>query len=304
MHELSRSFRAHLDKSLFKSLGAAIPELEARFGEAYLDDFEAHLELLGRAFPERPWPAWAVQGFVRFNKEILREESQFRESGEYSAKAEDFDRIVEDTYDNADVMDRFYLVGLYCSYFIWPHHYDILTFFREAFLSGAGAEPERLAEWGVGHGLFSALALKRWPRAQAELCDISRHSLNFSEALLRASGALDRCRMLLADVTSGELPQPVDRLICGELLEHTPEPQLLLDRIRQSLRPGGIAYLTGAVNAPQSDHVSLFRSGEELTSLVEGRGFRIRQQVSLCHPNRMAEQNPPTVVAMVIESNT
>lgn len=300
MSELVRDFRDYLQRSIFKTLGEPMAALEARFGDAYRRDFEENLGILCHAFPDRPWPKWAAEGFIRFNKEILREEARFRQSGQYSATPADFDKVFDQTYDNAEVMDRYYLVGLYCSYFVWPHHYEILSFFREAFLEGE--EPEILSEWGVGHGLFSMLALGRWPHARAVLADVSRHSLSFSEAILAAAGRLERCSVRIGDVTAAAELVPVDRLICGELLEHVPEPAVLLDRIRASLRPGGSAYLTGAVNAPQSDHVSLFRNTRELTALVESRGFRIRRRLTACHPNRREEPNPPLVVAMVVES--
>jgi SAM-dependent methyltransferase len=302
MNDLVRDFRDELKKSIFGSLGEPIGELENRFGETFSLDFEEHLGLLRRAFPERPWPSWAVEGFIRFNREILREEKRFRQSGKYSARPEDFDRILEDTYDNSDVMQRYYLVGLYCSYFVWPHHYEILSFFREAFLNAEREEPETLSEWGVGHGLFSLLALRRWKRARAVLADISRHSLSFSQAILTAAGCMERCVARIGDVTKEPEEAQVDRIICGELLEHVPEPEVLLDRMRRGLRPGGVAYLTGAVNAPQSDHVSLFRSPEELIALVERRGFQISRQLAVCHPKRRGELNPPMVVAMVVES--
>jgi hypothetical protein len=298
---LIRDFRNQLERSIFKSLSEPIGELEGRFGETYSLDFEEHLGLLRRAFPDRKWPQWAADGFIRFNKEILREEIQFRQSGEYSARPEDFDRIVENTYNNTDVMDRYYLVGLYCSYFVWPHHYEILSFFREAFLNADSKEPETMSEWGVGHGLFSLLALRRWTQAKALLLDVSHPSLSFSEAILNAAGCMDRCSAQVGDVTQGPDGSPVDRLICGELLEHVPEPGLLLDRIHRTLKPNGLAYLTGAVNAPQSDHVSLFRSARELTALVEQRQLRITRQLAVCHPQRLKEQNPPMVVAMVVE---
>lgn len=109
MNDLVRDFRDELKKSIFGSLGEPIAELENRFGETFSLDFEEHLGLLRRAFPDRPWPSWAAEGFIRFNREILREEKQFRQSGKYSAQPEDFDRILEDTYDNSDVMHRYYL---------------------------------------------------------------------------------------------------------------------------------------------------------------------------------------------------
>jgi 2-polyprenyl-3-methyl-5-hydroxy-6-metoxy-1,4-benzoquinol methylase len=302
MNQALQEFRDHLRKSLFSVLGDSIETLQTEFGDAYSDDFAEHLGLLQQAFPDKPWPKWAVDGYIRFNKEILREERSFLESGEYAAQPEDFDRIVEETYDNAEIMERFYLVGLYCSYFIWPHHYEVLSFYRNSFLGVGDSEPATIAEWGSGHGLYSLEAMRRWPQAHAALADISSHSLNFSKELLAAAGVADRCSYRLGDVTASPNETPVDRLICGELLEHVPDPGRLLGQIRASLKPGGIAYLTGAVNAAQSDHVYLFRSPEDVTKLVEAHGFQIRDQLAVSHPNRSADQDPPQVVAMLAQT--
>src|SRR5688572_5961778 len=298
---LVSAFQEHVGRSMFRSLGEPIVDLGREFGDVYFSDFESHLHLLQSAFPAKPWPRWSADGFIRFSKQILREEASFRETGQYSAAPEDFDKITEAIYDNGAVMEGYYLVGLYCSYFIWPHHYQILSFFRDAFLRSGHAAPKTLAEWGVGHGLYSLLALQQWPGAKAVLADISRHSLSFSEALMAAAGCLDGCKPCLGDVMKSWDEWPVDRMICGEMLEHVPDPGKLLEQIRDGLNPNGLAYLTGAINAPQSDHVSLFRSEAELLRLAGENGFRVRRHLLVCHPNRRHDANPPQVLAMVAE---
>jgi SAM-dependent methyltransferase len=293
-------FHARLDRSVFRSLGAAVGGLADQFGAEYLDDFESHLELLRSAFPEKPWPDWAVQGFVNLNKAILKEEMHFRQTGQYAARPEDLERVTEEVYDNEEVMERYYLVGLYCTYFLWPHHYRILRFYRQSFLQ-AGPPPARLAEWGVGHGLLALEALRRWPAAGAALLDLSRFSLAFAERLLNAAGVGERCQSRLGDVLElPDLPR-VDRLICSELLEHVPDPGRLLDRVREALAPGGLAYLTGAINAAQPDHVYLFTSDEQLLGMLRDHGLTAREHLTACHPSREHEARPPAVVAMVVE---
>jgi ubiquinone/menaquinone biosynthesis C-methylase UbiE len=300
---LVQTFHARLNRSLFMTLGAAISDLTRDYGPAYLDDFERDLELLRAAFPEKPWPDWAVQGYVRLNKEILKEEMHFRQTGEYTAKPEDLGRVTEEVYDNEDVMDSYYLVGLYGTYFLWPHHYRVLDFFRRSFLR-IGPPPRRLAEWGVGHGLLTLEALRQWPEARALIVDVSKHSLGFAGRILGAAAVGGRCEPLQGDVLKlklADLPT-ADRIICSELLEHVPDPGLLLDRLCGALAPGGLAYLTGAINAAQPDHVYLFTSDRQLFRLVEDHGLVIKASLTACHPNREGSENPPAVLAMVVEA--
>lgn len=293
--------RSTLHGSLFRSLGRGMDQLEAEFGAPYLADFEAHLALLRASHPARPFPAWPVDGYVAFNRMILREEIRFRAAQAYSATAADLERIGEEIYHNEGVMGGYYLVGLYLTYFIWPHHYRMLSLYRDAFLGSEAGDCAAFAEWGVGHGLFSLAALRRWPDATGDLYDLSRHSLDFSEALLGAAGIAGRCRFAAADVLAApDLPR-VDRLVCSELLEHVADPAGVLRRVRACLNPGGRAFLTAAVNAPQADHVFLFRSETEVFDMVRAEGLRVTTHAMVVHPNRAAEATPPAVVGLIAE---
>lgn len=290
-------FCQHLNRSLFRSLGDYVPVLARERGSAYLDDFESHLRLLQDAFPAKPWPKWASDGYVALNKAILQEESEFRETGRYSAGVEDLEQVKHDIYDNPAVMERFYLVGLYCTYFLWPHHVLILDYFRREFL-GSGDAPSTCAEWGVGHGMLTLEALRAWPAATSVLADLSPHSLGFSQSLLTAAGLWPRCSAILGDVLTTPLPA-VDRLICSELLEHVPDPMALLARVRECLTPTGRVYLTGAINAPQPDHVFLIRTARELLNMARSAGLEVFSHLAVCHPSRAGDPQAPTVLALV-----
>jgi Methyltransferase domain len=300
--ELLSDFRAKLDGSLFRSLAKGIDVIQAEFGPAYLADFEDHLRLLRRAYPERPWPAWAADGFISFNRMVLKEELAFQTSGAYSASAEDIGRVTAEIYDSGKVMDGYYLVGLYVTYFVWPHHYRMLDFYRRNFLGSAAGAAARFAEWGVGHGLLSAAALTRWPEARAWLFDLSAHSLGFARHLLHAAGHAGRCAFVQGDVVEEPDLPVVDRLVCSEVLEHVPRPDRVLERVRAALAPGGRAFLTAAVNAPQADHVHLFRGDDEVFAMAEAAGLTVGPRLSVVHPSRADDARPPLVVGMVVEA--
>jgi ubiquinone/menaquinone biosynthesis C-methylase UbiE len=299
--KLMSELHGRLDRSVFRSLGVPIFRLADQYGPAYVEDFEYHLELLRLAFPAKRWPEWAVQGYINLNKAILKDDMHFRETGKYIAKPEDLKRVTEEVYDNEEVMDRYYLVGLYCTYFLWPHHYRILEFFRRSFLQ-VGPMPQHLMEWGAGHGLLSLEALRHWPKTRATLVDLSRFSLAFAQSLLKTGHVGNRYQCQQGDVVELAALPLADRIICSELLEHVPEPGRLLGRLRGALAPGGMAYLTGAINAAQPDHVYLFTSDEQLFRMLEEHGLAIKEHLTACHPNREGDRNPPAVVAMVVEA--
>ena len=96
-----------------------------------------------------------------------------------------------------------------------------------------------------------------------------------------------------ASVTAGDagrLPFPADcfdRIICSEVLEHVPDPDLVLSEISRILKPGGLfiasvprywpekicwALSEGYQNTP-GGHVRIFRSSQ-LRNSVEKQGFK------------------------------
>jgi SAM-dependent methyltransferase len=305
---LVSSFRSSLQASLFRTLGSGIDQLEQEFGAPYRQAFGHHLALLRAAHPDRPFPAWPVNGFIALNRMILKEELAFRESRTYSAGPADMERITAEVYDSDAVMNGYYLVGLYLTYFIWPHHWQMLRYYHQSFLAdGTGVErgdsalAGGFAEWGVGHGLLSLAALVRWPQARGFLFDLSDHSLAFARAVLEAAGHGGRCTFVQGDVLQAtDLPK-VARLVCSEVLEHVPDPLKVLQRVRTALLPGGRAFLTAAVNAPQSDHVYLYRSDEEVFEMAHQAGLRTCSSLSVVHPNRHNDLLPPSVVGLIVE---
>jgi SAM-dependent methyltransferase len=298
---LVSAFQESLKKTLFGSSAQAIDQLREAHGEVYLADFERYLNLLRNAFPEQEFPEWAARGFQRLGSAILREEVAFKKTGHYSAGQDEFDSLREEFYDNPEVMDGYYLIGLFCSYFLWPHHYRLLNFYRDEFLSRPMATPGLVMEWGPGHGLLGLEALKTWDRSPAVLIDLSAHSLQFCERIHAASAVLERCDLRRDDILACETLPQADRIICGELLEHVPDPRALVRQLRSSLQPGGTAFLTGAINAPQPDHIFLFRNARELLDLVEAEDLAVRSHLTVRHPSRETDESAPEVIAMVVE---
>lgn len=299
MLETCLSFRQALKSSFFSFLAKSMDELEARYGKRYVEDADKFITLLRETFPERAWPQWAVDSYVQFNREILKEERAFKETGHYSAGAHEFDQVKEKIYENAEVMDVYYLPGLYLSYFAWPHHYELLGFFRESFLK-TSPNVSSFMEWGIGHGFFSLNALLTWKDARVVGYDLSPHSLSFSKSLLSKAGMTGRFELVSADVLAAPM-NPVDRLICGEILEHVPDPKALLRKAHASIKPGGQVFISGAVNAAQPDHIYLFRSSKEILDLATESGFKIRASREFVHPNRKDDPMAPIVVALVLE---
>lgn len=76
-----------------------------------------------------------------------------------------------------------------------------------------------------------------------------------------------------------------DMLTMCEVLEHVEKPAEILASLRRLLKPGGRAYLSIPINAPDIDHIVLFETPEQVTELLESAGFRIEEQRLFCANN-------------------
>ncbi len=295
---LLTDFLGALRSSFFSFLAKPIDELIANEGRDYTRAAERHLERLKTAFPGKPLPNAAVEAYTRFNQEILREELEFKKTGRYAMDEATLAEVCEKVYDNAEVMEAYYLEGLYLTYYFWPHHYELVQYYTAQFVDQFPGG-ETLTEWGVGHGFLSLLFLEKWKDMKVSAYDISRHSIAYSEQMFTSAG-ISNATFHLADILEQPCPK-TDALICGELLEHVPDPNLLLQRAAAALAPEGRMFMTAAINAAQEDHVTLFRSDTEVLDLMREEGFEVESSLTITHPNRVEEEAPPQVVACVLK---
>ena len=106
--------------------------------------------------------------------------------------------------------------------------------------------------------------------------DISPSSKAFAENHLRAYGFGHRYGVELCDVITTPIGR-FDSLICVEVLEPLEDPLTFLRALRESLAPGGKAFITAAVNAANADHIYLYRSADEVLRHLDSAGFVLEQ---------------------------
>jgi 2-polyprenyl-3-methyl-5-hydroxy-6-metoxy-1,4-benzoquinol methylase len=109
-----------------------------------------------------------------------------------------------------------------------------LTVIRRFVGPAAGLD---ILEVGSGGGHV----LRMFPEARLTALDVSE---TFLEQARRNLSGLD-VRYLLGEIDAvGLKPRTFDRIICTEVLEHTLDPESILSRIAQLLRPDGAAVVT------------------------------------------------------------
>ena len=247
----------------------------AAFGNEWAVDFEGALAVL---CPDIEMLGAAAKGYSAFAFDSMRRQKAFEKALEYPHKT--YAQAASEVYFNDKHMTEEYLPGLLLSHYLWPHHYRQLQFFDTAFIGAMRSNPDcRFAEVGVGTAVYSRRVLTRLHGSNGAGYDISPSSCRFASGLLRDEITKGRYAMHQQDIIAQPITPGVPWLICVEVLEHLEQPVEFLRGLRACLAPGGKAFITAALNAAHSDHIYLYRTGEEVWDHLRAAGFSLEQSM-------------------------
>lgn len=220
----------------------------------------------------------AVDAFAQFSTDVNLAQARYERDGAYANKS--FEEVYNDHYSDAETMDG-YLWGIYLTNFLWAHHFQIMRFFQDQFLPRLG-DQARLVEVAPGHGGWGVWALVHRPGTTLAGYDISPQSITIATSVAKAAGVAGRAKYLeknALDLSSLE-PGRADGCICSFLVEHLEDPQHLYKVLAHLLKPGGFAFITGALTAAQVDHIYEYRYESELVKMCENAGLRVLETLS------------------------
>jgi len=275
----------------------AFRRVAATFGIGWQERFE---ETLTRLFPPEQL-AHAVRGYSEFAMDALRLHRRFETTGVYESKT--YDEASAEVYHNADYMNDIYLPGILLSHFLWPHHYRQRLFFESAFLAEMKFSKDvSFAECGTGTGYYSRIVLDSIPSSRCIGFDISPASAEFTRRQWRAFGVDGRAELELRDILRD---RPADRqvswLVSVEVLEHLEDPGAFLRALRQLLKPGGKAFITAALNAPNADHIYFYGHPDDVGKQLDAAGFTVEQcLLASAYPPRARGVPVPEAVAFIV----
>ena len=176
-------------------------------------------------------------------------------------------------YSNSAIME-YHMHGLLLAQFLWPDQYSRLHFFK-TYLNKL-KNTRKYLEIGAGHGLYVREVLQKLPCiTQADILDISETSLTLSKALIN-NKTIKFHKKNIFEADTNEL---YDFISIAEVIEHVENPAALLKKIKLLLNKDGIIFLSTPVNSPMIDHIYLFESIEEIRSLINATGFRIKEDI-------------------------
>lgn len=222
---------------------------------------------------------YAIGAYLKMCDSMLRCQIGFMRTGRYPVDSAAAAKLA--VYESDSEMLS-YMVGLGISQFLWPTHYKIFGFFKDAIREASSSTASYL-EIGPGHGLLLEYALNACPSmARVVAIDISPTSLELTKSIVQLfMPHTENLSFILGDVTQEDLGDGFDFITMGEVLEHVEQPQLLLRRLRSLLSPQGKAFISTCVNCPAIDHVFQFDRIEEIREMLVSSGLRIVRDMPL-----------------------
>ncbi len=220
-----------------------------------------------------------VDGYMSFVIDVNRSQMEYEKRGryEFTSHSEASSRV----YDNDQFISEYHW-GVYVTTFAWEHHLRIFEFFDSYFVSKLKQDkrPLRLMDLGSGSGIWSLLSLKALPGATSTLVDISEASVALCRKLVDVVGLSERATVMHGDALTFRPSERLDAGISCFLLEHLEDPRALVSNLSEVLKDGGMAFVTTALTAAETDHIYEFRRESEVVNLVEDCGFRVLAMLS------------------------
>ena len=215
-----------------------------------------------------------ADSYIGMLEEALNARLEFMRTGAYCGY--DFDTAQTVVYQDRRRMTS-YMLGLALSYFLWGHHFEILSYYRES-LSEVAVR-SRCLEIGSGHGLLAATLLEQRPDWRTlDILDISPASLAMTRSILTRLSPGERLRdisFICGNIFKTPVEGLYDYITMGEVLEHVEDPLALLIAVGKYLSPEGRLFVTTCANSPAIDHIHQFHTVAEIHQMIQQAGLAI-----------------------------
>jgi len=246
------------------------------FGKKWIEDFNTELDILFGN--DRRQLEKATMGYGLFALDVLKLQNKFDKTGNYLSQI--YEDVSRKVYMNRQYMLTTYLPGIVLSQYLWPHHYKQLEFFHRVFVPLAIKKAVKtFCDLGVGTGFFSKEMLKAFLSIHGTGYDISPHSIEYATHMIQRWGFNERYGFKQQDVAFETPKEQVDCILNVYVLEHLENPVAFLSKLLELLKNGGIGFISAAINAPETDHIYLYRTLGELQKHIQEAGFSIIESI-------------------------
>lgn len=213
-------------------------------------------------------------GYSTFVSDVNRSQIRYEKSGNFSDK--NYEEVYEEVYGNSDYMNLYHW-GVYASTFLWEHHLRIYEYFKNDFIGllREKKSSSNILDLGTGSGIWGMLLLNLLPEWRLTGVDISSQSIDLAESMAAKTGLDDRIDFVCSDALKFEPEKDFDAGISCFLMEHLENSVDLLRKLSASIKTGSFAFITAALAAAETDHISEFKRESEIVLMAEEAGFRV-----------------------------
>lgn len=243
---------------------------------------------------------YLAESYLTILGDTLEEQIYFRDHGTYRHST--FAEVAESVYHDREYMDR-YMYGLAITNFLWPNHVEMARLLHNTIPRERGG---RYLEVGPGHGFLLLDAIEVGSFDDFLGVDLSAASVEQTQTIINHFHPDAPARVELRDfLEAADLePGTFDAIVMGEVLEHVEQPEVFLRRIAELAKDDAYIFITTCINAPAVDHIFLWRTTDELESMITSCGLKIVEPLRLPYEGKsLAEsrdQALPINVAYVL----
>jgi 2-polyprenyl-3-methyl-5-hydroxy-6-metoxy-1,4-benzoquinol methylase len=233
-------------------------------------------------------------------KDMVKEQIHFKRSRNYRFSS--YAEVAGLVYDNPEYMGM-YMYGLAISTFLWQNHRLMRKFFIDSIPKDAGGS---YIEVGPGHGHYFIEAMKATHYKRFVGIDISATSAKMTEDIISGGfyGTFSGYEIINADFLSFPSEAQYDALVMSEVIEHVENPKAFLDRAYEVTTARPFIYLSTCINAPAVDHITLFRTMDDVRGLIDACRLTIEKELVVPYNSTTLEKSVaealPINVALVL----
>lgn len=216
----------------------------------------------------------AAKGYAQYCMHVAQAQRKYEEEGRYTPKS--LPEIIEDVYEDSAYMTP-YMWAAILIYPFWESMTEHIRLFRDEFVEKLPENPAIL-ELACGHGVMGLAAIAQRQDARLIGYDISPPAIRIARKLAETSGYASRAHFEVKDVLTlddARTGQSYQGVMAAMLAEHLADPRPLFSSISRNLAPGGLAFISTALESPQRDHVFEFHRESEPLLMAEAVGLRV-----------------------------